>query len=115
MVSKIQIDLIQNLSDSVSSTTTVDESNILKSLNFILYDNHKILESAMDIVDDIDNKIIKYKSNSSSRHFWKVNGSQGNQYICFEKFCPCQSFLQQARQTTENVYCKHILRFKQFH
>lgn len=111
MVSETQIKLIQNLIETTSSGD-VDESNLLKSLNFILYDNHRILESALDIVDDTDNKIIKYQSNSSLRCFFKVNGSQGNQYLCFEKFCPCQSFLQQAKQTPENIYCKHILSIK---
>ena len=114
-MSETQIKLIQNLIENKSTDNNNNESNILKSLNFILYDNHKILDSALDLMDDTDNnnnKIIKYKSSSSSRVFWKVNGSQGNQYLCFEKFCPCQSFLQQARQTSENIYCKHILSIK---
>ena len=113
MITETQIKLIQQLLNSrLESCDSFDDSYILRNLNFVLYDNPKLLDASIDIIDNLDNKIIKYKSITSSREFWKVNGSHGNQYLCFENFCPCQSFLQQSKSATGQTYCKHILSIK---
>ena len=86
-----------------------DPSHVLHVMNFALHDNRRLLDSAVDIIDDHDFPVKQYCCDASGRSFYKVQGSQGREYICLGEYCNCASFLQTARQLQKNVICKHLL------
>jgi predicted nucleic acid-binding Zn finger protein len=108
MLTESQIDLISVVCNHCSSKETDNES-ILRLFDFVLLDNRKVLEAAVDILDNSKFSIKKFTSESSDRSCWKVHGSQGKDYMCLENFCSCQSYLQQAKQHRGRILCKHLL------
>ena len=96
-----QLSIIKSLSDQYLSThmltTNQNESidELLKSFIFVFHDNLKLLESSLDILDK--NMITEIKCDTSGRRYWKVPSSQGSEYLCLAKYCPCKSYFEKFR------------------
>ena len=108
---------VQKISPSkTSNLASSKEEKFLKALHFILTDNLKLLENALDIVEDEYYRIKLYSSISSNRIFWVVPGSgrgkDYKEYVCINEFCSCASYYEQAKITVDPVVCKHILAVK---
>lgn len=96
-----------------------DTEEAFRALNFIMCDERKLLEAAVDVLDSLQ-YIEKFSSSSSSgRHFWKVAGSKGNEYLCLQKFCSCRRYLELEKNesvmntNSDNVIvCKHLVAIK---
>lgn len=113
MPSEQQVNLI-NLLCNDAEFSSFDEESVLKRFGFILYDNMKLLESALDILDGDSDSIVKFKNDASGRIVWKVRGSQGKEYSCLKNYCSCPSYLNQVRHdplSSSNI-CKHIIGVK---
>lgn len=128
MLTDSQLELLDKVIQNFHQNVTSNELNIavineqatinvlLANLAFVLFDNRKILDAAVDILDDSDNSIRHYgtKNASPRRQIWTVKGSQGSDYICLERFCPCAYYMQQARTRKGRIICKHLLAIKLF-
>ena len=112
LLNRILDEYAQNIIDeSLQHQQSIESVNfLLKNLAFLLFDHRRILESAVDILDESEQFIHHYGTTSlPQRHFWTVKGSQGNEYICLQNFCPCPYFLQHARMRPGRTFCKHLL------
>ena len=110
MLSEVQAELLESLASNYS-TTKGTEMEVLKNVNFILFDNRKLLELAVEILGDGGGNagVKKYVSNSCGRPMWKVKGSQDRDYTCLKNYCSCPSFLNQSKLANGKIYCKHLL------
>jgi predicted nucleic acid-binding Zn finger protein len=87
-----------------------NDANLLRNLAFIFSNHRKLLESAIEIIDDKDNAMKRFISSTSpNRQFWKVKGSSNQEYLCLARYCPCPSYFQQARLLLPRPFCKHLL------
>ncbi|KAJ1432692.1 hypothetical protein B484DRAFT_24742 [Ochromonadaceae sp. CCMP2298] len=113
MLSDSQSQLLDQASATYSDRPG-NENEVLKTLNFILHDNRKLLESSVDIVsnDGGGSAVKEFQSSRSGRKCWKVQGSQDREYICLTNYCSCPSFLNQSKQANARVLCKHLLAIK---
>ena len=92
-----------------SSNNTYD---CLRSISFILQDDYKLAESAIDVLDHIQ-YITHFKSRSSERNFFIVPGSQGKDYICMGNYCSCPSYMEIIKHPTQSKkHCKHLVVIK---
>jgi predicted nucleic acid-binding Zn finger protein len=93
---------------------------ILKSVYYILENQSKLIESALDLLDSGESsgkRIIQYRDTSSCRTFWKLNHrySKDKDYFCLSNYCNCSSFSQLARGSSNSsgtLLCKHLLAVK---
>ena len=110
MISEAQFELLDSL-ESKYAVEKGTEVEVLKGLNFILFDNRKLLEAAVEILgeDGQSGGVKEFISNSCGRKCWKVRGSHDKEYTCLRSFCSCPSFLMQAKQAAGDVMCKHLL------
>ena len=119
------------LFDSLHCGDKIDAEDFLKILNFIFIDDRKLLESALDLIDD-SLPIRCIESITSNRKFWIVTGSRGfnnlflisihnvnsylysgNQYTCLANYCPCRSFIEATKCKEQRVViCKHLVAIK---
>lgn len=90
--------------DSVDSTP----EKLLKTLTFILHDNFKLLDHALEVLDDEQQSIVRYQCSTYNRYIWRVT-SRRNSYICLAAYCPCRSYFEQSKVATSKVLCKHLL------
>jgi predicted nucleic acid-binding Zn finger protein len=94
----------------VDITDNVEE--MFRALNFILCDERKLLEAAVEVLDSLQ-YIEQFSSGSSTgRHFWKVSGSKGNEYLCLQKFCTCRRYLELEKNdntSEDTIVCKHLV------
>lgn len=86
---------------------------VLRALSFIMHGDTKLLESALDILDDGDRVITCFKCANYSRYVWMVN-SRRSSYICLQLYCPCKSYFEKARVAANSsgakgIMCKHLL------
>ena len=104
--------------DSLLDADTVyDREELLRMCRFYLYDQLKVLESAVDIVDGpfvsggVTSKVRCCHSHSGARSFWMVPGSRGAEYTCVSGGCTCQSYLEMSKSAGVNVevMCKHLI------
>ena len=117
MVTDTQLQLLELYFEEAKKARSgpPDEGEVLKALNFLLHDNRKLLEAAVDIISDgkdeiQDVSIKKFIANDEIvRTCWKVRGSQDREYTCLENYCSCPSFANQVKQGNERVLCKHLL------
>ena len=89
-----------------------DPSVVLKAVGFILFDHRKLLESALEVLDQAEaqkRSIQQFQCEFSERVFWRVPGSGDKNYTCFAQYCSCPSFSNQAKKTSERILCKHLL------
>jgi predicted nucleic acid-binding Zn finger protein len=116
MLSEVQFDLLNSFQARFSSLPDSADSQVqvLKAVNFALFDHRKLLESAIEVLgDDVHApKIKSYKCVSCERFCWKVRGSHDKEYTCLEKFCSCPHFFNQCKVTQGRVICKHLLAIK---
>lgn len=106
MPSQVQISMLYDLAFKQSCNEfSIDET--LKAYHFVLYDNVKLLECALEIVDG--DCIRKITPPSGERCFWRIKGSNNAEYSTFENFCTCRSFYDQSKNCSGLVLCKHIL------
>ena len=108
---EFQWSLLCNLKVDVADNA----EEMFRALNFILCDERKLLEAAVEVLDSLQ-YIEQFSSGSSSgRHFWKVSGSKGNEYLCLQKFCTCRRYLEleknESHESTEDAFivCKHLV------
>ena len=117
MISASQVEYMDSLLDA---ETVYDREELLRMCRFYLYDQLKVLESAVDIVDSpfvsgtgasVVSKVRCYRSQSSARSFWIVPGSRGAEYTCVSGGCTCQSYLEMSKSAGVNieVMCKHLI------
>lgn len=110
MISDTQFELLHTLVDISNTKSTKDSDSILHSLCTTLHDQPKLLEHALEILDnDGKYKPVRQFTDPSQRRFFVVRGAQGQDYICFEQYCSCQSFSQLSRSCNTRVLCKHML------
>ena len=109
-----QVSLLKILKDNKFSAG----EDVFRVAAFILRDERKLLEAAVEVLDQDKQPIRRLQSGSCTRHFWIVNGSKGSKYICFEDFCPCRSFEENSMRaapvntvpsTTSTALCKHLV------
>ena len=105
---------------------------VLKAARFALWDQPKLVDSAVDLLDSIkanDTTIRCYISVSSSnavpgggggggpsfvlrRKCWRVPGSdKGTEYTCLTHYCPCPTYTEMAKcvQEGRTAVCKHLV------
>ena len=118
MPSDLQYDLLEELSQQQKekdSSLHQSEEELLKALHFIFYDNLKIIDIALDIVDR--GNITCIQSNSCDRCFWRVcSAPNADEYTVFQSYCACRSYAEQCKHAvtgasaaTSTVMCKHML------
>jgi len=80
MLSESQMELLENMCDhklkADKSLSVHSDSEVLKRLSFVLHDNRRLLETALDIVGD-DAAVPSVRrciSSSCGRSCWKVKG-----------------------------------------
>lgn len=94
--------------------------NVLNFMRFALCDQTKLLDSAVDLLDNIkgnDTVIQCYHSNPVSnstikRKCWRIPGSdKGTEYTCLLNYCPCANFTEMTKCASEGrvVMCKHLV------
>lgn len=116
MPTQNQIDLF----DSVIESGVTDIETILRCGNFIFYDDRKIFELSLEVLDE--NKLIRYvKTACGSRSFCLVKDSNEKNYLCFQKYCSCRSFVDLVKKNNRFNFnneifsveiCKHLLAIK---
>jgi predicted nucleic acid-binding Zn finger protein len=112
MITDAQLDLL-DLLGAKYDVQRAPEGEILKSLDFVLFDNRKLLESAVEMIGEDGKQGIKqFSSISCGRKCWKVRGSHDREYTCLSSFCSCPSYLMQSKQASGRVLCKHLLAIK---
>ena len=102
--------------------TEEQKLRLLQAIHFIMHDQLMLVESSIDVLDNVHHghPIRKIISASSGREFWKVsstfpsNRSHGtfakNHYVCTSTYCSCKSFAEQAKVFYDDgVLCKHLL------
>jgi predicted nucleic acid-binding Zn finger protein len=113
MISDAQWALLEAAFDVPQQQQQIDAgtatSHVLHCMNFIFHDNRRLLEAAVDIIDDFESPVRKYHCEASGRCLHKVQGAQGREYICLGDYCSCANFLQTSRHLQKNVICKHLL------
>lgn len=113
MLSDTQLALVEEICREKSENKRLSEQDVLKSLNFVLFDNRKFLESAVELInEDVNCTVKQFNSISCSRKCWTIKGSHDTRYLCLEAFCSCPSFLNQAKQIPGKVMCKHLFAIK---
>jgi len=105
---EIRTSLLRLLSDQ--SSQDFDENELFAALGFILCDDRKLVEAAIETLDSIQ-YIRMITSTSSSRRFWVVPGSKGVEYLCLSNSCSCKRFMELMKlsQTRESLLCKHLV------
>jgi predicted nucleic acid-binding Zn finger protein len=112
MITDAQLELLDSLGAKYDEQRG-SEVEVLKSLDFALFDNRKLLESAVEMIgEDGRHSIKQFSSVSCGRKCWKVRGSQDREYTCLSSFCSCPSYLMQSKQASGRVLCKHLLAIK---
>lgn len=113
MLSDAQTELLDDLYCRYS-LVQLPETEILKSVSFILHDNRKLLEAASEILgeDQHSGGVKMFVSTSCGRKCWKIRGSHDKDYTCLTSYCSCPSFFLQSKQCDGRVYCKHLLAIK---
>ena len=98
-----------------------DETKVMKYLRSLLWDQVKLVDSAVELIDNMkanEMSIICYASlpvtNSKiKRRCFRVPGStKGAEYTCLPNFCPCRSFIDLSKQSqspAQTIMCKHLL------
>lgn len=100
-----------------------EETDAIKHLRFLLWDQVKLLDTAVELLDTIkgnDLHITCYSSQATGaggnsktkRRCWRVPGStKGTEYTCFINFCPCRSYIDMSKQQGQarTVMCKHLV------
>ena len=89
--------------DGIQEKRTVEESDAIQL--FKLFGS--MITRAANLVDT--RAICRIEEISSSRFYFKVQGTRGTPYVCFLNFCSCSHFSRNCRKTPEATYCKHIL------
>lgn len=113
MISEEQVELIEALCSHYKEKPG-SEVEVMKAIDFVLFDARKLLEATIETLGDDGNSyaVKEIRSTSCSRKFWKVRGSHDKEYTCLQAFCSCPSFLMQARQVKGTAMCKHMLAVK---
>lgn len=113
MLSEVQLELIDGLC-KYHGEKRGNDIDVLKSVSFILHDNRKLLESAVEILGEEPpaTGVKQFISSSCGRVCWKVRGSQDRDYTCLANYCSCPSFFQQSKQVDGKIFCKHLLAIK---
>jgi hypothetical protein len=115
MFSELQIHLLRSLKSA--SPLSLEDS--FRAINFIVGEDRKLLESAVEVLEE-HSSIRKIVSVSNPlREFWIVPGNRGRSYLCFKKHCTCRSFgdllQRKTAEPTDNSkktgvkMCKHLL------
>ncbi len=108
---------MEHMNSLLDAEMVYEPDELLRACRFFLYDQIKVLESAVEIVDGPYvsernvSKIRCIRSRSSSRSFWIVPGSRGAEYTCTSCGCTCQNFLELSKSAGVNVevMCKHLI------
>ena len=107
-----------------------DPEELLKALSFIMFNEKKVLENAIDLIDDEPCLLTCIQCSNYQRFLWRVP-SKKHTYICLgeshllfrslcidqslEFYCPCKSFFEQTRFSSHKVVCKHLLALRLAH
>mgnify|MGYP007047404986 CR=1 FL=1 len=114
MISDSQVQFLEIFGDRNHKWES--QEDILKLSRFYLYDQVKVLESALDVLDRSTTRIqcfdSKTKEGDIIRSFWKVPGTRrdsDNPYVCTETGCNCVRYSELARaaDTMLTPFCKH--------
>ena len=101
-----QVGQIQKLKEL---TCDLPEEDVLRYVDAILCNNQALVDKALQLLDHPENTVRLIRSTPSNRQFYCVRGSRSQSYICFDHYCSCRSFFEQARKTEERLLCKHLL------
>lgn len=104
---------LDSLKDIDNSSNTVNNDEILRLMNFILYSDDKKLYTAVIDVLSQKNSIIEISTGigSTLRTCWAVPGSKDSTYLCLPEYCPCRSFFELRLKWPEDeiILCKHLI------
>ena len=104
-------------SDGGDPTKSLLCAEVLKVARFVLFDHGKLVDSAVELIDEQKANGTPIKCYFSStgqqppRKCWRVPGSEkGTEYTCLLHFCPCQSFCEMSKAASPDraVHCKHL-------
>ena len=96
---------------------------VLQLTRFATWDQPKLLEAAVDLLDSIksnETSIRCYVSSGAAgtpqakvrRKCWRVPGTEkGTEYACLLHYCPCDAYVTLAAGVSEGrtAMCKHLL------
>ena len=91
----------------IEHDTSKNEDDIIRMIESF-YDDTKLMESALEILDKT-NQIIEFRGSCKYRKIWKIIGSKDKSYYCLYNFCPCQSYENNNKSSSKVVLCKHLL------
>ncbi len=140
MISEAQFELLNLFTADFDSqqpahSTKNDTDYVLQSIWTILHDQPKLVEHALEVLDQCGrsihsqlnqsntfnsvigvgvggNKSIRQVVDPTGRYFFLVNGSQHQEYFCLNNFCSCQNFSQLSllqQLDGRKLICKHLL------
>jgi len=93
-------------------------AEVLRVTRFVLHDHSKLIDSAVELIDEQKANGTPIKCYISStgqqppRKCWRVPGSEkGTEYTCLQHFCPCQSYCEMSKAASPDrtVNCKHLI------
>ncbi len=70
------------------------------------------LISTLPVGDDLPNKFfwrLPHENNRNHYHRIAIENPKPSNLIVLQHYCPCKSFLDQARTTSDDLICKHIV------
>ena len=107
-LSDIQWTLLREI---LVSCTHEGNTDMMKSLHFVLGDHTKLLDSTLEIIEkhEARTSIICFVHNGSGREIFKVLCSHDSHYYCIGSLCTCQSYASCSKGNREHVVCKHLL------
>lgn len=93
----------------------VDVDDALRQVHFLLQDHTKLIEASLELLDhERKSSVQMIEDDAGDRHFWRVQGSKEQDYLCLTRHCSCQSFQQLLKVSSDSqpILCKHLLAIK---
>lgn len=86
------------------------EEDALATLHALFADQEKVLDAAIEIVGG--GMVREIRCQGSKRRFWRVMGSQRQEYVCYRNFCSCRAYFEHSKiGKTVDIHpvCKHLV------
>ena len=112
----------KSIESNIPMCTEEQKLRLLQAIHFIMHDQLMLVESSIDVLDNVHHghPIRKVISASSGREFWKVSSTftsnrshstfAKNHYVCTTTYCSCKRFAEQAKVfCNDGLLCKHLL------
>eukprot|EP01031_Cornospumella_fuschlensis_P027039 gene27039-32672_t len=117
MIEELQFRLLDTLIAG-PDCPSVETDDVISAASFILYDQDKLVDASLDLLDHGD-AVREVRHAESGRKYWRVSDRrtehQEKTYICLEKYCSCSYFTAYVKsyinhdENQKIVICKHLL------